>query len=64
MDAEYGGWGAGSVATMLCIILCLIFLPLAMGPGSLQPPPSYAFLIFPVLMAAILIFLTQASKNR
>ncbi|KAL0365227.1 UNVERIFIED_CONTAM: putative glycosyltransferase [Sesamum angustifolium] len=38
VEAEYGGWGVGSVVAMLCIVMLLIFLPLGMGPG---PVSSY-----------------------
>ncbi|XP_011088082.1 uncharacterized protein LOC105169385 [Sesamum indicum] len=62
-EAEYGGWGVGSVVAMLCIVMLLIFLPLGMGPGPVQPPPLSLLFIFPVLMAAILIYLSYASKS-
>lgn len=63
MVGEYGGWGVRSVVAMLCMVICLIFLPLAMELGPVQPPPLYVILIFPVLMAAILIYLSRATKS-
>lgn len=64
VEAEHGGWGLGPVVAMLCVVVLLLLLPLGMGPGPVQPPSFSVLWIFPVLMAAILVFLTQASKTR
>ncbi|PIN18655.1 hypothetical protein CDL12_08676 [Handroanthus impetiginosus] len=63
VEAEYDGWGAGSVVAMLCIFILLICLPLGMGPGPVQPPSFSMLLVVPVLMAAVLIFLSHASRS-
>ncbi|KAI3680432.1 hypothetical protein L6452_35202 [Arctium lappa] len=58
-EYEYG-WGVGSVMAMLLVVGCLVFLPL--GMGSVAPPSGLLLLALPVLLAAIVIFLSQASK--
>ncbi|PIN12706.1 hypothetical protein CDL12_14691 [Handroanthus impetiginosus] len=63
VEAEYDGWGEGSVVAFLCIAILLICLPLGMGPGPIEPPSFSMLLIVPVLMAAILIFLSYASRT-
>ncbi|XP_012828459.1 PREDICTED: uncharacterized protein LOC105949687 [Erythranthe guttata] len=64
VEAEYGGWGVGSVTAMLCVVALLIFLPLGIGPGPIQPPSFSVLLIFPLFMAAILLFLFLASNTK
>ncbi|GLT80236.1 hypothetical protein SLA2020_516880 [Shorea laevis] len=57
---EEGGWGIGSVVAMLVVAAVLFFAPLGMGP--VQPPSGLILLIFPVVLIAIFIFLSYASK--
>nr|DAD23670.1 TPA_asm: hypothetical protein HUJ06_025133 [Nelumbo nucifera] len=55
-------WSVGSIVAMVIVAAFLLLLPLAMSPGMPQPPPLTVFSVFPVLMAALLIYLSQASK--
>lgn len=61
-EAEYG-WGVGSVVALLLMVAVLVFVPLGMGPGLLQPPSIPMLLVFPLFLAAVFIFLSQASKT-
>ncbi|GAA0140171.1 hypothetical protein LIER_01571 [Lithospermum erythrorhizon] len=53
-------WGIGSTVAMIVVVLCIVFLPLGMGPVR-QPPMSILF-IFPILMAIIFFYFNRASK--
>ncbi|CAL5408149.1 unnamed protein product [Camellia sinensis] len=59
---EQHGCGVEQVTLILVVAVCLIFLPLGMGPGPLGPPPLYVLLLFPVVAAVVFIFLSQAPK--
>ena len=61
--AEKQIWGVEAVAMILVVVMCLIFVPLGLGPGLMGPPPLYVLFVFPVLLAAIFIYLSQASKR-
>ncbi|XP_021902300.1 uncharacterized protein LOC110817891 [Carica papaya] len=56
---EYG-CGFGSIMLMLIVVVLVFFAPLGMGP--LQPPSYSLLIVFPVILVAILIFLSYASK--
>lgn len=60
-EMEQYQWGVGSILMMLVVVICLLVLPLFMGP--LQPPSLiFVLLIFPLAMAAIWIYLSYASN--
>ncbi|KAF7803876.1 putative transmembrane protein [Senna tora] len=53
-------WGHGSIVAFLVIVAILLVGPWFMGPIS---PPSFPLLlIFPIVMAAVLIFLMRATR--
>ncbi|WOH09330.1 hypothetical protein DCAR_0728787 [Daucus carota subsp. sativus] len=58
-DIDYG-WGVGSVVAMLVAVACLFFFPLVIG--ALTPPPIYIFFFVAIFLAAIFIFMSNASS--
>lgn len=60
-EMEQCQWGIGSMLMMLVVVICLLFLPLFMG--SIQPPSFFAFLMIPLAMAVIWIYLSCASES-
>ncbi|XP_047267842.1 uncharacterized protein LOC124898168 [Capsicum annuum] len=54
-------WGVGSYLMMLIVVICVLFLPLFMGP--VQPPSPFILLIFPLVMASVWIYLSYATKS-
>ncbi|KAL6494603.1 hypothetical protein OROGR_031403 [Orobanche gracilis] len=64
VEEEYGGWGPASWVAMLCVVMLMVFLPLGMGPGPLQPPSCSTLCIIPVFLAVILLCLTHDSRTR
>ncbi|GLU15858.1 hypothetical protein SLE2022_323140 [Rubroshorea leprosula] len=61
MEEEEGGWAIGSLVAMLVVAAVLFLAPL--GIGHLHPLPGFILLVFPVLLVAIFIFLSHASKQ-
>ncbi|XP_071728719.1 uncharacterized protein [Rutidosis leptorrhynchoides] len=58
-DIDYG-WGIGSIITMLIVVACMVFIPVVMGPVG---PPSFPVIVLiPVLLVAIIIFMSIASN--
>ncbi|KAI3784285.1 hypothetical protein L1987_43382 [Smallanthus sonchifolius] len=53
-------WGVGSVLAMLLVVAFLMFLPL--GMGAVAPPSLPLVVLVPVLLVAIIIFLSHASN--
>ncbi|AES64548.1 transmembrane protein, putative [Medicago truncatula] len=53
-------WGIGSLVAFLIIVAILVFGPFFMGPVS--PPGYLLLLVFPVVIAALIIFLIICSK--
>ncbi|KAL3621005.1 hypothetical protein CASFOL_035917 [Castilleja foliolosa] len=63
VEAEYGGWGEASWAAMLCVVVFLIFLPLGMAPGPVQPPSLPVLAIIPVFLAVVFLLMTIGTKT-
>ncbi|XP_027150106.1 uncharacterized protein LOC113750310 [Coffea eugenioides] len=57
------GWGLGSYVTFIVVALCVLFLPLVIGPGSLPPPPPYLLLTIPVVLVFICLYLSYATNH-
>ncbi|XP_052205152.1 uncharacterized protein LOC127809979 [Diospyros lotus] len=55
------GWGIGSLTAFLVVLILMIFLPLAMGPGSLGPPSWPVLLLIPVILIGLLFSLCLSS---
>ncbi|KAG4946029.1 hypothetical protein GLYMA_15G120000v4 [Glycine max] len=53
-------WGHGSIVIFFIIVAILVFGPLLMGVPS--PPGIPLLLVFPVVLAAIMIFLIAFSN--
>lgn len=60
-DIEFS-WGVGSVVIMLVVASYLFFAPLVMT--ALTPPPIYVFLFVAIFLAAILVYMSNASYDK
>lgn len=60
MAEEYGYGGAFSMVMIMIVVAALFLTPFVMGP--LGPPPFYLLVIFPIILVAIFVYLTHASK--
>ncbi|KAL3514079.1 hypothetical protein ACH5RR_026796 [Cinchona calisaya] len=56
------GRSVSSWVIFLVVVMIILFMPLAMGPGLPQPPPICVLLLIPVFLAALLLYLSHVSN--